>query len=155
MAALSYLLLCWGQSVSSLFLLRQVSYRSSPIWQHLWNVRGSMVSAVTTVSNLPNLSTLLFPSSVRGTKATRIPGWINKLSALSAIQKHSSSVAFEDISCACPGWWGKLWCQSLPFGEHTTVNQGLSLPEVTWAVLKCTVLPIPALNLYSFISCSS
>lgn len=147
MATLSYLLLCWGQSISSLFLLWRVCYRSSPIWQYLWSVGGSMVSFVTAVSSLPNLSTLPFPSSVRGTKATCIPGWIRRLTALGAIQKQSSSVAFEDISCACPGWWGMLCCQSPPLGERAKVNQELSLPELTWVVLKCTCLPIPSLNL--------
>lgn len=76
-----------------------------------------MVSLVTAVSNLPDFPTLHFSSSVRRTKATRIPGWIHKLTALRAIQKHSWSVAFEDVICACRRC-SMLRCQSLVFKER-------------------------------------
>lgn len=97
MAVLSYLLL-GGYKV---FLDSSCSNNLEVLLTACEMSGGSMVSSVTAVSNLPDLPTLHFSSSVRRTKATPIPGVIHKLTALRAIQKHSWSVAFKDISCAC------------------------------------------------------
>lgn len=146
---LSYLLLWEVQSVCFFKLVT----RSIPSDSLLCEISGgSMVFFVTAVSNLPGLPTLHFSSSVRRTRAHCIPGWTHKSAALRPIQKHSWSVAFEDISCAACGWWSTLHCQSLLLKECMVPRVRSS--RTAWVAFKCTCLPITALNLYWLFSCS-
>ena len=76
-----------------------------------------MVSFVTAASNLPDLPTLCFSSSV-STKATHIPGWIHKLTALRAIQRTAGQLHLKTSAVLVVGDGSMLHCQSLLLKER-------------------------------------